>query len=58
LNSLRHETTFDDHRIHSDNPYEWNAEGYEGLVVHRRLQATLMFNLTASALLSAPKTFS
>lgn len=49
--------TFNGHRIHYDDPYARNIEGYEGLVVHGPLQATLMFNLAATILGSVPKTF-
>lgn len=50
--------TFNGHRIHYDDPYARNVEGYEGLVVHGPLQATLMLNLAATVLSRAPKTFS
>jgi 3-methylfumaryl-CoA hydratase len=50
--------TFNGHRIHYDEPYARNMEGYDGLVVHGPLQATLMLNLAASILGCAPTTFS
>jgi 3-methylfumaryl-CoA hydratase len=50
--------TFNGHRIHYDDPYARNVEGYDGLVVHGPLQATLMVNLAASLLGSVPTTFS
>lgn len=34
--------TFNGHRIHYDNPYTRNEEGYPGLIVHGPLQATLL----------------
>lgn len=39
--------TFNGHRIHYDFPYAVNVEGYEGLVVHAPIQATLLLNLAA-----------
>jgi 3-methylfumaryl-CoA hydratase len=39
-------------------PYATGVEGYEGLVVHGPLQATLLYNMAASALGSAPARFS
>jgi 3-methylfumaryl-CoA hydratase len=39
--------TFNGHRIHYDEPYVTNVEGYPGLIVHGPLQATLLFNLAA-----------
>ncbi len=39
--------TFNGHRIHYDLPYAVEAEGYEGLVVHAPIQATLLLNLAA-----------
>jgi 3-methylfumaryl-CoA hydratase len=50
--------TFNGHRIHYDDPYARNVEGYEGLVVHGPMQATLMLNLAASVLGCAPRIFS
>lgn len=37
--------TFNSHRIHYDHPYATNVEGYEGLVVHGPLIATLLLDL-------------
>ncbi|PQO24188.1 hypothetical protein C2I36_03675 [Rhodobacteraceae bacterium WD3A24] len=42
--------TFNGHRIHYDRDYAMRVEGYEGLVVHGPLQATLMLNLAARLL--------
>jgi 3-methylfumaryl-CoA hydratase len=42
--------TFNGHRIHYDEPYARETEGYPGLVVHGPLQATLLAQLAASAL--------
>jgi 3-methylfumaryl-CoA hydratase len=42
--------TFNGHRIHYDHPYSTQEEGYDGLVVHGPLQATLMMNLAAEKL--------
>lgn len=39
--------TFNGHRIHYDPDYAKNVEGYEGLVVHGPLQATLLLHLAA-----------
>jgi 3-methylfumaryl-CoA hydratase len=50
--------TFNGHRIHYDDPYARNVEGYEGLVVHGPMQATLMLNLSASVLGCTPRMFS
>lgn len=40
--------TFNGHRIHYDLPYATGVEGYDGLVVHGPLQATLLYNLAAA----------
>ena len=40
--------TFNGHRIHYDLPYVTSEEGYEGLVVHGPIQATLMLNIAAT----------
>ena len=40
--------TFNSHRIHYDETYARQVEGYDGLVVHGPLQATLMLNLAAA----------
>ncbi|MHA1536674.1 MAG: FAS1-like dehydratase domain-containing protein [Alphaproteobacteria bacterium] len=37
--------TFNSHRIHYDQPYATNVEGYPGLLVHGPLIATLLFDL-------------
>jgi 3-methylfumaryl-CoA hydratase len=50
--------TFNGHRIHYDYPYATNEEGYEGLVVHGPMQATLMLNLAAEKMKRMPKRFS
>ena len=42
--------TLNSHRIHYDRPYAIAEEGYEGLVVHGPLQATLMVWLAAGKL--------
>ncbi|WP_084421636.1 FAS1-like dehydratase domain-containing protein [Henriciella litoralis] len=42
--------TFNTHRIHYDQAYARNVEGYQDLVVHGPLQATLMVNFLAGAL--------
>ncbi len=40
--------TFNGHRIHYDLPYVTQEEGYDGLVVHGPIQATLMLNIAAT----------
>lgn len=50
--------SFNGHRIHYDLPYARESEGYEGLVVHGPLQATLLFNLAANQLGAPPRRFS
>ncbi len=37
--------TFNGHRIHYDKPYATEVEGYDGLVVHGPIQASLLYNL-------------
>jgi 3-methylfumaryl-CoA hydratase len=37
--------TFNGHRIHYDQPYATQVEGYPGLVTHGPLMATLMLDL-------------
>ncbi len=37
--------TFNGHRIHYDQPYATGEEGYDGIVVHGPLQATLLMDL-------------
>jgi 3-methylfumaryl-CoA hydratase len=49
--------TFNGHRIHYDEPYATGVEGYDGLVVHGPIQATLLLNLAASQLGRAPARF-
>ncbi|CAN5200502.1 MaoC family dehydratase N-terminal domain-containing protein [soil metagenome] len=49
--------TFNSHRIHYDYPYATGVEGYDGLVVHGPLQATLLYNLAATVLGAIPKQF-
>lgn len=39
--------TFNGHRIHYDYPYVTAAEGYDGLIVHGPLTATLLLDLIA-----------
>ncbi len=39
--------TFNGHRIHYDLPYATGVEGYDGLVVHGPIQATLLLNLAS-----------
>ncbi|UOK73304.1 FAS1-like dehydratase domain-containing protein [Ancylobacter polymorphus] len=50
--------TFNGHRIHYDNPYARDVEGYPGLVVHGPLQATLLLNFAARLRGRALKGFS
>lgn len=49
--------TFNGHRIHYDLPYATEVEGYEGLVVHGPIQATLLLNLAAASGGSVPSLF-
>lgn len=49
--------TFNGHRIHYDAPYARDVEGYDDLVVHGPLQATLMLNLLAAHLEGSPARF-
>jgi 3-methylfumaryl-CoA hydratase len=49
--------TFNGHRIHYDAPYAIGVEGYQGLVVHGPLQATLMLHLAADVLGATPSVF-
>ncbi len=39
--------TFNGHRIHYDHPYVTEEEGYEGLIVHGPLTASLLLDLVA-----------
>jgi 3-methylfumaryl-CoA hydratase len=41
--------TFNGHRIHYDQPYATQVEGYPGLVVHGPLTATLLMELARDA---------
>ena len=50
--------TFNGHRIHYDEAYARNVEGYGGLVVHGPLQATHMLNLAANIAGRVPLNFS
>jgi 3-methylfumaryl-CoA hydratase len=50
--------TFNAHRIHYDDPYVREVEGYDGLVVHGPLQATLMLNAAARLAGGTPEHFS
>jgi 3-methylfumaryl-CoA hydratase len=50
--------TFNGHRIHYDHPYVTGTEGYPGLVIHGPIQATLLFNLAATAGGRVPASFS
>ncbi|PMS36710.1 3-methylfumaryl-CoA hydratase [Trinickia symbiotica] len=45
--------TLNGHRIHYDRPYATNEEGYEGLVVHGPLLATLLMDSVRSELPNA-----
>ncbi len=45
--------TFNGHRIHYDLPYVTEVEGYDGLVVHGPIQATLLLQM-ATVLAGAP----
>jgi 3-methylfumaryl-CoA hydratase len=49
--------TFNGHRIHYDLPYATGVEGYDGLVVHGPIQATLLLNLAASEAGAPPRIF-
>jgi 3-methylfumaryl-CoA hydratase len=49
--------TFNGHRIHYDLPFARESEGYDGLLVHGPLQATLMFNQFSAALGHVPRRF-
>lgn len=50
--------TFNGHRIHYDQPYATQVEGYPGLVVHGPLLATQLFNFAAETRGRAPSRFS
>jgi len=46
--------TFNGHRIHYDEPFATQVEGYPGLVFHGPLQATLLYHLAARQRGGAP----
>jgi 3-methylfumaryl-CoA hydratase len=50
--------TFNSHRIHYDVDYAMHEEGYEGLVVHGPLQATLLLHHAVAVAGHAPRRFS
>ena len=50
--------TFNGHRIHYDLPYVTGVEGYDGLVVHGPIQATLLLNMAARLDGAPPRRFS
>lgn len=49
--------TFNGHRIHYDLDYARHEEGYQGLVVHGPLQATLMLHMATRLLDRSPARF-
>ncbi len=49
--------TFNGHRVHYDHRYATKVEGYDDLLVHAPLQATLMLNLAARVLGACPTRF-
>ncbi len=49
--------TFNGHRVHYDVDYARSAEGYDGLVFHGPLTATLLVDLAQRTMGKAPKTF-
>lgn len=49
--------TFNGHRIHYDDPYAREVEGYAGLVVHGPMQATWMHALATEVFGTVPSTF-
>ena len=49
--------TFNGHRIHYDVPYARDIEGYDGLVVHGPMQATIMAQMAADLRGSPPTGF-
>lgn len=49
--------TFNGHRIHYDLPYVTEVEGYEGLVVHGPVQATLLMQAAAMLGGAPPRIF-
>lgn len=50
--------TFNGHRIHYDVDYARQVEGYEGLVFHGPLTATLLVDLARTEMQKSPKRFS
>lgn len=50
--------TFNSHRIHYDVDYARDVEGYEGLVFHGPLTATLLVDLARRTFCRFPKEFS
>ena len=50
--------TFNGHRIHYDNPYATEVEGYPGLIVHGPLQATLLVQFAQALRNQPPARFS
>ncbi|QRG06967.1 MaoC family dehydratase N-terminal domain-containing protein [Xanthobacter dioxanivorans] len=50
--------TFNGHRIHYDDPYVTQVEGYPGLVVHGPLQATLLYRFATEIRGAPPVRFS
>ena len=50
--------TFNGHRIHYDNHYATEVEGYPGLIVHGPLQATLLVQLAQALRNQPPARFS
>ena len=49
--------TFNGHRVHYDYRYATEVEGYDDLLVHGPLQATLILNLAARVLGACPSRF-
>jgi 3-methylfumaryl-CoA hydratase len=49
--------TFNGHRIHYDRGYATETEGYDGLLVHGPLQATLLLHYAAGIRARAPRGF-
>lgn len=50
--------TFNGHRIHYDRRYAMEVEGYDGLIVHGPLQATLLLRLAGRVKERPPASFS
>lgn len=49
--------TFNGHRIHYDNPYTRNEEGYPGLIVHGPMQATMLVQFAEKLRGTSPARF-